>query len=758
MKKILLDTLVLLTLLGLTACGGGGGGSSSPPPAKSNMVATAAVAAPISNCLYGGIAVTSGIDSNGNGVLDVSEVTSTQYVCNGTPGADGSNGSNGTNGTNGLNVLITHTAEPAGVNCANGGQKISAGQDSNGNSILDTAEITTSAYVCNGLNGSNGTNGSNGSNGANGSNGLNALSAIVTETAGANCANGGLKLTAGLDSNSNSILDAAEVSSTSYVCNGANGSNGTNGTNGLNGLNSLTVNVTESAGTNCTAGGRKLTSGLDSNSNSILDAAEVSSTSYVCNGVNGSNGTNGTNGSNGLNSLSVTVTEAAGANCTTGGLKLTAGLDSNANNILDPLEIISTNYVCNGATGATGPTGPAGPGITWVNVTGTFQQAVANTGYLANNAAQVSINLPANPVIGDIVQVSGAGAGGWRIMQNAGQSIQTKNLPGAVGALWSAHEANRQWDALASSWDGSRLVAAVDNGLLYTSTDSGLTWIPRETARAWRSVASSSDGSKLVAVGIASQIYTSGDYGITWTARDAIRNWNSVASSGDGTKLVATLLSGQIYTSTDSGVTWTARDAIRSWISVASSWDGANLVAAVQNGQLFTSVDSGVTWTARDAVRSWQSVSSSTDGSKLVAAVSGGQIYTSTDFGVTWTPRDSNRGWRAVSSSWDGIKLVAVATGGTDGKIYTSTDSGLTWTPRESLRGWVTVASSWDGGKLVAGVLGGQLYTSVMTAIPSTTLGTAGSVFGLQYDAIALQCIGNNTFTVLNYTGNLAVQ
>lgn len=197
MSRLFIKTLTLLSLIGLTACGGGGGGSSSPPPAKSNMVATAAVAAPISNCLYGGIAVTSGIDSNGNGVLDVSEVTSTQYVCNGTPGA---NGSNGTNGTNGLNVLISNTTESAGVNCANGGKKISAGQDSNVNGILDTAEITTSAYVCNGLNGSNGsngTNGANGTNGTNGTNGLNSLTAIVSEAAGANCASAGLKLKIG---------------------------------------------------------------------------------------------------------------------------------------------------------------------------------------------------------------------------------------------------------------------------------------------------------------------------------------------------------------------------------------------------------------------------------------------------------------------------------------------------------------------------------------------------------------------------------
>jgi hypothetical protein len=38
---------------------------------------------PGSDCEYGGVAIESGVDTNMNGVLDPSEVTSTQYVCNG---------------------------------------------------------------------------------------------------------------------------------------------------------------------------------------------------------------------------------------------------------------------------------------------------------------------------------------------------------------------------------------------------------------------------------------------------------------------------------------------------------------------------------------------------------------------------------------------------------------------------------------------------------------------------------------------------
>ena len=55
------------------------------------------------------------------------------------------------------------------------------------------------------------------------------------------------------------------------------------------------------------------------------------------------------------------------------------------------------------------------------------------------------------------------------------------------------------WNALASSADGSLLVAAVDGGSLYTSTDAGLNWVARDSNRNWEAVASSSSGANLVA-------------------------------------------------------------------------------------------------------------------------------------------------------------------------------------------------------------------------------------------------------------------
>jgi photosystem II stability/assembly factor-like uncharacterized protein len=73
---------------------------------------------------------------------------------------------------------------------------------------------------------------------------------------------------------------------------------------------------------------------------------------------------------------------------------------------------------------------------------------------------------------------------------------------------------NRDWISVASSADGTKLIAAVNNGQLYTSTDSGVNWTPRMTDlnRPWWSVASSEDGGKLVAVvTLGGQIYTS-DY------------------------------------------------------------------------------------------------------------------------------------------------------------------------------------------------------------------------------------------------------
>ena len=107
------------------------------------------------------------------------------------------------------------------------------------------------------------------STGSDGTNGKNSLISSTTESSGTNCTTGGLKIQSGLDSDEDGVLDSTEVTATSYICNGTVGTNGTNGTNGDNGT----------VGTNGTNG--------DNGTNGT-------------NGTDGDNGTNGTNGTNGI--------------------------------------------------------------------------------------------------------------------------------------------------------------------------------------------------------------------------------------------------------------------------------------------------------------------------------------------------------------------------------------------------------------------------------------------------------------------------
>lgn len=122
-----------------------------------------------------------------------------------------------------------------------------------------------------------GDKGDMGDRGPAGANGQNAMVRTTAEPAGANCATGGTKIESGTDANNNGTLDAAEISQTRYVCNGTNGQV------------ALTRTTAEPAGANCTAGGTKIETGLDANSNGTLENSEVnaSQTRYVCNGAAG---------------------------------------------------------------------------------------------------------------------------------------------------------------------------------------------------------------------------------------------------------------------------------------------------------------------------------------------------------------------------------------------------------------------------------------------------------------------------------------
>ena len=192
-----------------------------------------------------------GVDTNANGELDGDEITRTEAICNGADGADGMNGADGADGMNGAD----------------------------GTNGTDGTDGTDGADGVDGMNGADGVDGMNGADGTDGTDGRNSVFRQSTEAAGNNCANGGMKIEVGFDANANGNLDDDEVSATNYICNGESGADGV----GQNGQNSLIVTSEEPAGENCAAGGVRFDVGLDANGDGTLDAAEVTSSSYVCN-------------------------------------------------------------------------------------------------------------------------------------------------------------------------------------------------------------------------------------------------------------------------------------------------------------------------------------------------------------------------------------------------------------------------------------------------------------------------------------------
>jgi len=377
----------------------------------------------------------------------------------------------------------------------------------------------------------------------------------------------------------------------------------------------------------------------------------------------------------------------------------------------------------------------------WQTVSGTSQIAAPNASYLLTNNELDMLTLPSSPPVGAIVTVSGSGSNGWQAGVRVGEIIAGAQEP--AGAVWTEQTSaptSASWDCVASSADGSHLVAG-DKGGIYTSTDFGTNWTQQTSAPSdsWTCVVSSSDGKHLAAVAWDDGIYTSTDFGTNWTKQpNAPSDWSWIASSSDGSHLVAMVNGGGVYTSINFGTNWTKQPNAPSdlWYSVASSSDGSHLVAVVEEASgIYTSINFGTNWTeqANSPSFGWLTVVSSADGSHLAAVVFQGGIYTSSNFGTNWTQLTNAppANWNGIASSADGSHLVAVAN---PGVIYTSTDFGTQWTQQTSAPTsayWNRVASSADGSHLVAVVSDGGIYTSVTTQLPFA--GEMGTAAQFQY-------------------------
>jgi hypothetical protein len=225
---------------------------------------------------------------------------------------------------------------------------------------------------------------------------------------------------------------------------------------------------------------------------------------------------------------------------------------------------------------------------------------------------------------------------------------QSLNLSKDGGASWKKLDAagNRVWRSLACA-NGGQLLAGVgsDTGMdvyrVFVSRDGGATWESATEPEKWRVVASSADGSTIVALYDYGNASLSFDQGRTWKTvipADEIKLWYGATLSADGSKIYLASYNDYLYSSANRGATWKKMTPItsgtataREWMSLACSADGATVVAAALDAPLCISYDGGDSWSQMEAADGanamWTSVAMSSDGGKILAAMYGGNLW-----------------------------------------------------------------------------------------------------------------------------------
>lgn len=195
------------------------------------------------------------------------------------------------------------------------------------------------------------------------------------------------------------------------------------------------------------------------------------------------------------------------------------------------------------------------------------------------------------------------------------------------GSTWSTVSSSQDWLSIACSSDATRLVGGTSSGYIYTYL-GGVQQTSYHPAIPIESVASSANGSYLLAASYGGQLYMSSNAGSSWAAVGSLGSakWDAVALSADGSKMAAAISNGTIYVSSNYGASWQSHGPTGNWVSIASSSDGSKLVAVASQGGIYTSSNWGNTWTLEtndhaSATANWSCVASSASGNVLAAGI-----------------------------------------------------------------------------------------------------------------------------------------
>jgi hypothetical protein len=278
---------------------------------------------------------------------------------------------------------------------------------------------------------------------------------------------------------------------------------------------------------------------------------------------------------------------------------------------------------------------------------------------------------------------------------------------------------------MASSTDGTKLVATVYGGGIYTSTDSGATWSAKAVMPLnWRAIASSADGVTLAAAVYNGEIWKSNDSGASWTEISSTRKWSGISISDDGNIFAAVVSGGTVYVSLNGGGAWASPTSINNvakdlWNSIACNTDCSNIALSSTSGRSAL-VDGTGTYIAgsmvNDKFLTWSSVAIDGSGSLVIGVTNSGAIRTADPGTGALTAQkiaSASVNFRDIAISSDGSKII---TGAWRNYLFTSTESYSDLAKLDSSPAtsnsvptalWRAVASSSNGTKLVAAVFNG---------------------------------------------------
>jgi hypothetical protein len=337
-----------------------------------------------------------------------------------------------------------------------------------------------------------------------------------------------------------------------------------------------------------------------------------------------------------------------------------------------------------------------GNGLVGWNAFSSSLTAVRDHGYMLTGPQLITVTLPSSPLTnGDIVRVSGAGAGGWLVQVNSGQSIlgtfaSYKNCgyPAVVSPVSSS-----SFNGVAVSADGNRMYAVGDNITgYYVSSDSGKSWTQISIPAGFlHSIACSANGKIVYAEPTSGYLRMSTNGGTIWSTNTTSATGNAISCTADGS---------QVFTG-----------------NIACSGNGTNL-AKWTSSSILISTNAGSSWpiSITPPASNLSCLAASSDCTRLVAGATNGLLYASANRGAAWTTLTAtNQYWSGAWMSADGTKFAASAS--KNGSIY------------------------------------GDVFYFSTSPQPNTT--TTSTLCGSQGSAVELQYIGNNQFIPVSSSGLL---